>query len=118
EQPLPPFQAHGDQGGDVGTVSDLGSAIFAEVLHWRHAGSPGHLILNLSLGWDGELFNDLDVSSVSKLRPDVLYVYQALRFAARNGVLVIAAAGNQKGGQQQSNWPLLPAAWEMRYPSW
>lgn len=118
EKPLPPFQARDDQGGDVGTVSDLGTAILIEVLDWRHAGSPGHLILNLSLGWDGELFKDLEVSSASKLRPDVLYVYRAMRFAARNGVLLIAAAGNQRGGTPGSNWPLLPAAWEMRRPAW
>jgi hypothetical protein len=117
-QPLSQFEAGNNKGGTVGTVSDLGTAILLAILQWHRDGSPGHLILNLSLGWDGELFKDLEVSSVSKLPPDVLYVYNALRLAARSRVLVIAAAGNQKGGSPDSNWPLLPAAWEMRRPSW
>jgi hypothetical protein len=118
EQPLPKYAAGSHEGGNVGTVNELSLAILTEVLEWRHQGSQGHLILNLSLGWDGELFHDLEVSSVSKMNPDVLSVYNALRFAARSGVLVIAAAGNENAGPTMSNWPLLPAAWEMRRPSW
>jgi Subtilase family len=89
----------------------------AEFLRWRQEGGSLHLILNLSLGWDGELFGDLAARRVADLDPPVRAVYGALRFAARRGVLVIAAAGNRRGGPQPSGWPLLPAAWELRRPS-
>ena len=114
--PLPASKA-----GHLGLVSDLAQAIVVEVLHWRKPGSPRHLILNLSLGWDGELLHklkhDLKTRKVEELEPSVQAVYNALRFARKSGVLVIAAAGNRRGGQTKSNWPLLPAAWELRRPS-
>jgi hypothetical protein len=109
-----------DLAGSVGTISDLGRAIIAVV----NGCSPGeHRILNLSIGWDGEApldgLTDLDARKVSELETPVQLVYQALQLAARKGVLVIAAAGNRRGGSlEDTNWPLLPAAWELRRPSW
>jgi hypothetical protein len=105
-------------GGNLGLVNELAQTIVREVWDWRQSGSRQHLILNLSLGWDGELFGDLAARRVSQLDPAVRAVYDALRFARRHGVLVIAAAGNQRGGETRSKWPLLPAAWELRRPSW
>jgi hypothetical protein len=105
-------------GGNLGLVNELAQTIVREVWDWRQSGSRQHLILNLSLGWDGELFGDLAARRVSQLDPAVRAVYDALRFARSQGVLVIAAAGNQRGGETKSNWPLLPAAWELRRPSW
>jgi subtilase family protein len=112
-----------DAGGSLGRISDLATAIVAEVDHWRRQDPDKKLILNLSVGWDGELHEagrkaDLDIRKASKLDPASLAVYKALRYARRRGALVIAAAGNRRGGPEESTWPLLPAAWELRRPSW
>jgi hypothetical protein len=117
QQPLPPKDPVGDdQSGHVGLVSELATAIVTEVLYWRKVEPEKKLILNLSLGWDGERFGDLDARKVSQLEPSVRAVYEALRFARRSGALVIAASGNRKGGYR-TEWPLLPAAWELRRPT-
>lgn len=117
-QPFPPKELEEQKSGQVGLVSDLAGAIVAEVLDWQIREPHKHLILNLSLGWDGEGFGDLGVHSVRKLDPAVQAVYDAIRFARLSGALVIAAAGNRRGGSQDTEWPLLPAAWELRRPSW
>jgi Subtilase family len=109
--------------GEIGTIDELAEALLAEVLHWQQTGTR-HLVLNVSLGWDGELFpdpagfHDLDARAVKQWEPSVQHVYQVLRFAQAKGVLVIAAAGNRRGGPSKSAWPLLPAAWELKRPSW
>jgi hypothetical protein len=104
-------------GGNLGLVDELAAAIVKEVLQWRPDSKHKHLILNLSLGWDGEMLGEIDQRRVSQLKPDAQLVYNALRFARRSGALVIAAAGNRRGGEE-SKWPLLPAAWELHRPSW
>jgi hypothetical protein len=107
------------QAGYVGVLSELGPKILQAIGEWKLAGDTEHLILNLSIGWDGEIpidggKADLDAHSFSELDPAVQAVYGALRIAARNHVLVIAAAGNRRGGSlHDSNWPTLPAAWEL-----
>jgi hypothetical protein len=112
-----------DRGGHIGEISELAEVITKEVWDWLRSGNPRHLILNLSIGWDGEnkldgLRTDLDARELSELEPSVQAVYGALQFAVRKGVLVIAAAGNRRGGSlNDSNWPLLPAAWELQRPS-
>jgi hypothetical protein len=100
-----------EQGGYAGTIADLAQAILEEVIAFQPAEGTEHLILNLSLGWDGEGLGDLDADE-----PSVQAVYDALRFAAQKGVLVIAAAGNRRGGSPDSTLPVLPAAWELRHP--
>jgi Subtilase family len=104
------------RGGNIGLVSDLADAIVEEVWSWRKSRSSQRLILNFSLGWDGELFEDLDDRRISELDPSVQAVYKALRYARDRGALVIAAAGNRRGGPEKSTLPLLPAAWELRRP--
>jgi|GEM_PF-1657361 len=113
--PSEPLAAN--HGGDLGLVDELAVAIVKAVWHWRESNSKQHLILNLSLGWDSELLDELDQRSVSRLEPSTQLVYDALRFARQSNVLVIAAAGNRQGGSKASSWPLLPAAWELRRPS-
>ncbi len=101
-----------DLPGSIGTVSELGKAIYAAVLA-RPQGK--HLILNLSIGWDGEM--DLGGKGLSEPAHCVQWV---LKLAARKHVLVVAAAGNRRGGSPEgSNWPILPAAWDSSpsYPS-
>jgi hypothetical protein len=103
-------------GGNLGLVDELASAIVREVWKWSPDAKRKHLILNLSLGWDGELLNELDHHKVAHLEADSQLVYKALQLARQSGALVIAAAGNRRGGGE-SKWPLLPAAWELRRPS-
>ena len=108
--PLPP-----NQPGSVGALSELGPQILKAISDWKQAGSPGHLILNLSIGWDGD--KDLKAGSFSELDSSVQSIYSALQVAARNNVLVIAASGNRRGGSlHDSDWPTLPAAWELKAP--
>ncbi|HWM91832.1 MAG TPA: S8/S53 family peptidase [Thermoanaerobaculia bacterium] len=99
-------------GGALGMYSDLAEAIRNEVDTWRRAGSQKHLVLNLSLGWDGELFGGLDEKQIADMRAGTQAVYRALQYAAGFDVLVLAAAGNQKRDPCANIGPLLPAAWE------
>ncbi|HKI04369.1 MAG TPA: S8/S53 family peptidase [Thermoanaerobaculia bacterium] len=127
QEPMP--LQENPKAGHMGLVSDVASAIIAEVSYWRKFERDKKLILNLSLGWDGEGFGDLGKHRVSQLEPSVQAVYKALRYARHYGVLVIAAAGNQRGSQttagnqqvskkiETTQWPLLPAAWELRRPT-
>jgi hypothetical protein len=103
--------ASADAGGRLGAVDDLAQAITREVLfsHLKHPDQ--HLVLNLSVGWDGELLRGTGRTG-SALEPDAQLVQRALRYARQSGALVIAAAGNRRGGEE-SNGPLLPAAWEI-----
>jgi hypothetical protein len=101
-----------DLPGSIGTVSELGQAIYEAVPEYPHG---KHLILNLSIGWDGEM--DLGGKGLSDA---ALFVQGILELAARKQVLVVAAAGNRRGGSPEgSNWPILPAAWDSSpsYPS-
>src|SRR4051812_17247819 len=113
---LPSATTASGQGGNLGLVEELAAAIVREVWSWRQSGSKQNLILNLSVGWDDELLGELDQPRGSQLRPDTQLVYNALQFARRSGALVIAAAGNLRGGEQPSSSPLLPAAWELSNP--
>jgi hypothetical protein len=95
--------------GSIGTISDLARAI-TEAVRARPEGKQ--LILNLSIGWDGE--TDLDGKGAMHWDTAVQSVYAALQLASRRNVLVIAAAGNRRGGRlDDSNWPVLPAAWDL-----
>lgn len=101
-------------GGVVGSFEGLNRAIWNEVTEWREQardpGDPQHLVLNLSIGWDGEKFGGWE--KVSKMTPTIQAVYRALRFAADQGVLIIAAAGNDRPCPRPTQRPLLPAGWE------
>ncbi|MFL6192977.1 MAG: S8/S53 family peptidase, partial [Thermoanaerobaculia bacterium] len=102
-------------GGFLGLQSQLAEAIQAEVRDW-HDRPPQvrerHLVLNLSLAWDGELFGGLNDEEVAEMRAGTQAVYRVLQYANELDVLVLAAAGNQKRAPCLSNGPLVPAAWE------
>jgi hypothetical protein len=100
------------EGGLVGWIADLAAAIQEEVDAWTAKKSADHLILNLSVGWDPDLFGGLRERSVEKMQAPVQAVYRALEYAAERRVLVIAAAGNATPGPTPHEGPILPAAWE------
>jgi len=106
-----------EKGGHLGLVSDLGVAILAQIERWQNFDPGAKLVLNLSVGWDGERGNDLSAKTAADLETSSELVYNALRIARHLGVLVIASAGNRTGGEESTS-PLLPAAWELRRPSW
>ena len=101
-----------ERGGFLGMQSDLAQAILSEVDAWREDPRQEHLVLNLSLAWDGELFGGLDEAQVDEMRAGNQAVYRALQYASGFDALVLAAAGNQKGEPCANFGPLLPAAWE------
>jgi len=109
-----------ERGGYLGMQSDLAEAIRNEVDSWwrdrQRGGSQRHLVLNLSLAWDGRLFGGLDEAQAAEMRAGTQAVYQALQYAAKFDVLVLAAAGNQKREPCENFGPLLPAAWESEPP--
>jgi hypothetical protein len=116
DMPFPPDSAT-QTGGHLGLVGDLGAAILEELYNWQDNYPNTKLILNLSVGWDGELpGKDLDAKKLAELDTSSQAVYGALRVADQLGALVIASAGNRRGGEDSTS-PLLPAAWELR-PSW
>lgn len=107
------------RGGNLGLLSDLAAALVTQTWKWlldARPERPRHLVINLSLGWDGELFGDLAARRLEELDTDVFAVHQALAFARASGVLVVAAAGNERGGPEKPTSPLFPAVWELRRP--
>jgi hypothetical protein len=68
---------------------------------------PGrHQVINLSVGWS------TDLGDLTRLRPHVRAVYDALRYARCLGALAIVAAGNTNGERAAPEGPLVPAAWQ------
>lgn len=104
------------RGGYFGMQSDLAQAIRDEVDSWRKESPQQHLVLNLSMTWDGNLFGGLNEEQIGDLRAGTQAVYRALQYAASFDVLVLAAAGNQKREPCANYGPLLPAAWERNAP--
>jgi hypothetical protein len=106
------------RGGRIGMQSDLAEAIRAEVDAWagdlQKNDAPRHLVLNLSVAWDGERFDGLDETQIAEMRAGTQAVYWALRYAAGFDALVLAAAGNRSDCAKER--PLLPAAWEQGAP--
>lgn len=101
-----------EHGGYLGTVAQLGVAIQDEVTAWQDSGEE-HLVLNLSLAWNGELFGGFEADPDNMDGP-IQSVYRALEVAVCRGALVVAAAGNFGGGPDNATGPLLPAGWQER----
>ncbi|MBV1860235.1 MAG: S8/S53 family peptidase [Nannocystaceae bacterium] len=95
------------RGGVVGLQSDLAHGIF-EALERYRASPNGHSVMNLSVGWESELFGG---SSPANMPPSVRAVYDVLRMARCEGSLIIASAGNSSGLTCNEE-PLAPGRWE------
>lgn len=99
-------------GGYSGSVDFLAAAVWDALRN--HALSPRqHLVLNLSLAWDGKIFGGLE-KTVAMMPVTVQALYRALEVASCRGALVVAAAGNRGGGPGAEDGPLLPGGWERR----
>lgn len=96
-------------GGYLGTLSELALGVFREVEDWRKAQTERHLVLNLSVAWDGDRFGG-GATPPRTLKPPVQAIYRALEIAACRGALTIAATGNSLGARDGTG-PLYPAAW-------
>ena len=102
-------------GGARGTFTDLTTALWDEITWRDRQPQRPRLVLNLSLGWDGEKLGgwpEKPGKVIPKMTPEVQAVYDVLEVAACQGILVIAAAGNERPGPTFTQQPLLPAGWE------
>jgi hypothetical protein len=97
----------GEIGGYFGTQLEYAAQVAAAVDDWQAlapATRARHLVLNLSLGWDGAY----DVTRAGRV-PGAVALW-ATRYAACEGALLIAAAGNRAADSDTG--PLFPAGWE------
>lgn len=99
-------------GGTSGFISEIGTALWAELVAWDRQPPADRLVVNLSLGWDGQLYGGFEPE---EFQPTfVQSVYRTLELARELEVAVFAAAGNRVAGREPATGPLLPAGWERR----
>lgn len=96
-------------GGFFGSFGDVAAAVHRGLA--RMGSSSNHLIVNLSIGWDG-VHGGSYHSSPSELSPPVRALHEVIEAASCSGALIFGAAGNQGGGPHSSIGPMYPAAWE------
>jgi hypothetical protein len=99
-------------GGTSGFVSEIGTALWAELVAWDRQPPTDRLVVNLSLGWDGRLYGGFEPEEYQPTF--VQTVYRTLELARELEVAVFAAAGNRVAGRGPNTGPLLPAGWEGR----
>jgi hypothetical protein len=99
-----PGQRDNQSGGYYGMRGRVARSLFDALTTL----GPAHLVLNLSFGWDG-IYNTTPSGNPSMATDAVRDV---LEYAACEGALVVAAAGNASGGEIPEVGPLYPAAWE------
>jgi hypothetical protein len=103
-------------GGVAGGFSDVSRAIVDTVRAWaaENAASneDSHLVLNLSLGWEPPIFGGEEPNWMN-MDATPAAVYNALEFASCMGVIVVVAAGNDRGVCTDGG-PLNPGGWETR----
>ena len=95
-----------DTGGYFGRTADVAQAIYDAVAAWQAESPDKHLVINLSLGWE----KDYGASGISGLRMPAREAWAAARYAACQGALLIAAAGNR--GLKNETGSMFPAGWE------
>ena len=94
-------------GGELGRLQDVGDAIVAAVNDWIAVrATVPRLVLNLSIGWD-PLYGG---PTPDQMRAVATSAYFAINYAACQGAIVVAAAGNRAVGSETG--PTAPAAWE------
>ncbi|HEY0132993.1 MAG TPA: S8 family serine peptidase [Nannocystis sp.] len=95
------------KGGNFGSQGELAKAIFGAVREWENHGSAGHLILNLSVGWEPSFGGP---GAPADMPAPVRAVFDAMQYASCKGALIVAAAGNAAGACEEG--PMAPAMWE------
>ncbi len=100
-------------GGYYGVRTKIARSIYDAVNDWTSVSDTTRLVINISAGWDEAYSADPQLSSDA--------VHDAIDFATCKGALVIAAAGNNAGGQNSASPPsvdaMFPAAWEGTKPT-
>lgn len=93
------------RGGLYGSWLDLAGAIYRAVDEWEDLNGSAKLVLNLSVGWEPELYG----VSGSALPVDA--IHEALEYARCKRALIVVAAGNE--GWLCATGPLLPGGFEV-----
>ena len=110
------------RGGIVGFVGDMADSIQWQVRKWKsekmkHESDESRLILNISAGWEDSLWGRPGAGGAADdpgaMAAPVAAVYHALEFAACEGALVVAAAGNRAWGPEsdREDGSAYPAGW-------
>lgn len=109
----------GPHGGYIGTLSDLARAIDRAVFRWQSdrlttpPSAPVRLVLNLSLGWeDTPQIADCSAGSPTLMGPPARAVRGILQYAASQGALIVAAAGNDSGGPSPRQGLVCPGRYQ------
>ena len=110
-------------GGFFGTRGQLASAIYRMTAAWIHDGRKDpdpqpRLVVNSSVGWEPEP-GCATATDPSDLEVPSQAVYTAVAQASCMGALVVAAAGNDPGGDSKLSLPVdgptCPAAWSAQF---
>ncbi|WP_438023406.1 S8/S53 family peptidase [Sorangium sp. So ce233] len=102
-----------DAGGYFGTPAELAVAIDDAVKQWKLNPWPRpRLVINLSLGWQPELDRSSGGVDAAGAAAPAQAVLEALRNASCHGALIVAAAGNEPGGEAVQPGATFPAAWQ------
>ncbi len=98
-----------DLGGDYGSQAEAARAMYDALAKYLEEREETHLILNLSFGWDSVYGNH----KKNRLRVPARMALDVAQFAACEGALLIAAAGNRDAFDERDG-PLAPAIWEKK----
>ena len=97
-------QPNQKRGGYYGTPTQLAQALWEALVRWKAEAPASQLIINLSVGW--EIPTDAAPTSLAEQA-----VRRVLEKASCLGALIIAASGNETGGDEPWTGPVYPAGW-------